>query len=672
MLSTLLLDCVLFRRLTGRLQPKLVHPTARAFRFEEWQRIAADDALDTRDLTIARVARLIGANLGVLRTNYLAPLFEGVARETIINLAVADANRAWVILRRQHNEAVATAMASGRPGYYSSLGEIGVATAGGGPEIPIDQANNNLIDTLPHWFGIAAEAPPEPGTPTLPLDQIALRAQLMLNLEHSYRHIWQEVLWEPWHLVETEDRLHLVALFPEDMGRWQAWEHRDKALAAQYSLVARNLERHLGLAVTRLPRTVVGADETGALRLGTPTAEQAELHRSMLEVVEDSYLGLFFDQQIGPVPGLTPRLLESAICILQDALHVLLPDDLDPATFASDYHEMLRCALDRDAVLRLLIDALAINPALADAVLGVLAVDPIGALKQLFVTGLWHRPLIATADGKLMPVAGALMWGSPLRRTERWLQDAGGPDLSTTSFGLRFEADYRDRLATALSANDILAPESGLSSIAAGEAGEEIDLLVRVGSTCIVGEIKCLVCPSEPNDRFDYLRKLEDACKQAQRKARWIERHPEEAVKRIGVATTAMRIVPLVLVNQSNGIEWAFDDCLVTDTRFLELFLAGGEFSSGAALFNENSGQTPVYVPRRLYRDAREAEAMLPAIFAAIPGMDPFRDAVRWVDMPVPSMGERRLFMQFPMMDVEAYEANMAIPEALERGRGMT
>lgn len=70
-----------------------------------------------------------------------------------------------------------------------------------------------------------------------------------------------------------------------------------------------------------------------------------------------------------------------------------------------------------------------------------------------------------------------------------------------------------------------------------------------------MGEVKCLLPPSEPIERFDYVRKLEDACGQARCKADWLRNNPDEAARRVGWGAEPARFVPLVVVNQSNGVE---------------------------------------------------------------------------------------------------------------------
>jgi hypothetical protein len=659
MLTTTQIDSVFFRRLTGRLTPRLVHPTAKAFDLETWIEVTKADVVTSRDEVLARTAAMIGMQMQVLRGKYLAPLFGTLSRSRIVGLSVADANRAWCILRWKAHQAMAAAGAAGDPGYFSTMGQVGIPVGPDGALVNPEDANNASVDSIPHWFALAAGAPDEDGADEIDIGSVMVRAQMALNLEHAYRDVWQEVLWEPWAFAEDDQAVTLSPSHPVDMGRWRAWDWREQSLAMQGPILSRNVERGAPDLAVPIARTA-GLDDGGPAAAIAPTAEQSAAHRSAFEIIEKSYVSDFLDQDVGGVAGMTPRLLEGAVCVLQDLLDVLLPREVDPATFDVPDIDRLRCSRPRAELRELLVAALGIEAALADACLSFLSADPFGELGPLFVTGLWHRPLVASRDGQeLMLVAGPLMWGSPVRRAERWLQSGGSADLSRTNNGLRFEAEYRARLDAAIRGNGILAAaSSGVASIAAGQAEEEIDLLFRIGSTVVVGEVKCLLAPSEPIERYDYVRKLEEAGGQAARKAEWLAANPDEAATRVGTGEADLKVMPLVVVNQSNGVEWSYGGSVVTDTRFLELFLSAGSYSAAAALFAEE-GREPVVFSRELYADAAEAEAALPEIFKAIPGMDPFRDSIIWDETVIPLCDGRKLRMGHPSMDLAAYVAKM-------------
>ena len=95
MITTDQLRSDVFDRLTGRLAPKFVHPTAKAFDFSDWRAILTDDSIDhvQRDFDLVSAAKYIGANLKSLRDHYVIGLFDELSADQIVELALADANR---------------------------------------------------------------------------------------------------------------------------------------------------------------------------------------------------------------------------------------------------------------------------------------------------------------------------------------------------------------------------------------------------------------------------------------------------------------------------------------------------------------------------------------------------------------------------------------------------
>jgi hypothetical protein len=556
--------------------------------------------------------------------------------------------------------------------HIPALGREGIAIGPGGTVTNPDDANNALIDALPYWFAEAAAIAADAPTGAFNREAASAvmhRGHVATNLMQLFRTIWQEVLWEPWSFDFEERAATLAPSAPDDLARWKAWDWREQMLIGQSSLLSRNLEKDAKSVPIVLPRTAVAIGNEG-FAVGPPSDAQAASHRSAFENLERSYAAPFLDEGLDDRPDLTPRLVESAVCVLQDLVDLAIPHGVDPVALDEDDPRNLACGYPRPWLSKLLADALAVSPDLANACLDWLSSDPFGGLNPLFTLGVWHRPLTRSRDGAtLYIIAGALMWGSPIRRVERWLQVGVQADLSKTPSGLRHEAAVRKQVADAIGGNPLLeAVPTAVCSIAQGEAAEEIDLLIRVGSTVLVAEVKCLLGPSEPIERHDYVRKLEEACGQAARKARWLARQPDELIARLGDGADGCRLQPLVVVNQSSGVEWEYDGAPITDDRFLRLLLGDGEYVAGAKLHQE-PGRLPELVKRELYADAEELEAIMPAVFLRMPGMDPFRNSVKWDVAAMEMPGGSELRLGVPRQDPAAYVAAMeaAVGVAHER-----
>lgn len=544
--------------------------------------------------------------------------------------------------------------------YIPALGREGIPIGPDGALMNVDDANNAVVDALPYWFAEAAEA----GSETKDLDFEAMRllmhrGHIVTNLMQVFRSIWQEVLWEPWSFSFDKEKAVLEPRQPDDLARWRAWDWREQALGGQSSLLSRNLEKDIENCELAIPLTAV-AIGSDAIQVGPPHDYAAISHRSALENIEKSYVAAFLDEPLGSNERMTVTLMEKVVCVLQDLVELRLPRGVDPATLDDGDPRQFACAFPRDQLQDLLQAALGIDANLASDCLEQLTANPFGALGELFTIGLWHKPLVRSKDGgTIMIAAGALVWGSPVRRVERWLQKGAGGDLSKTPAGIRYETALREAVTEAIAENALLADVvTAVSSISAGEAAEEIDLLVRIGSTIVVGEVKCFVGPAEPIDRHDYVRKLEKACGQAVRKAQWLSQNPADLVTRLGAGADACRLQALVIVNQSNGVEWEYGGCPITDARFVELFLGDGEYVFGGKLYSE-PGRPPDLYLRRMYGSAAEAEAAIPDIFLQMPGMDPFRNSISWGENVIPLPNGTSLRLAVPQQDADAYIARM-------------
>lgn len=659
------LDSILFRHLTNRAKPALVHPTNSAFNRADWNTVVLSigwDNLKDRDLMLIQTAVLIGTQTAVLRQNYTSQLFAGFTSDQVAVLAVANANRGFLLIKEKALAAVDKATEeAGRKGRKLELGaasQIMIQTAEGMPPATPDDIHNSLIDTLPHWFTPPTRSSRGMRPPAENLGGVAQRAGAILSLEHSFRTVWQEALWEPWKIAKIPETGHvMVSADPEWQIGWRAWDLRQQALSLQGAIMNRQFERIISNSCPRpaLPLTVTGIDLAAnppVLTVAPPSDEQATSHRMQLDVVDDAYTRLFMDQELEP--GVTPTLLSHAVLVLQDLAALALPSDFDPENPDWPTMERLACALPRETVVDALARSLKVVAETATSCVRLLTSDSGSDLAEMFRIGVWHRPLIAAPSGmRVLIVAGALLWGSPIRRTERWLQAKNGVDLSKTPNGLLYEANVRDLVRTALSQNPLISPQDRASNhLPKGKGKEEIDLLVRIGSQVIVGEIKCLLAPSEPSERYNYLRKLENACKQAQRKAKWLESEQVLAQQLLG-GVTSLKMMPLVIVNQSNGVGLQFDGCQVTDTQFLRIVLGGGTYHSGAKFDDESSIELDQVM---LYSSFKEAEAILSSVFINHLGIQRYRDAAEWRFSNIPLAGNGgELRISYPVINEEKY-----------------
>ena len=675
MLNSAVVQSSVFRRLTNRETPRLAHPTAAAFDFEAWRPVLSQVDLSKRDKSLAIAAILMGMNIHILRKKYIDGVFEGLSGSEIAAFAVADANRTWAILKEKNQQSRISSESG--VAYTAAFGKTPLDVGPSSGPAGADDLNTASIDTLSHWFARAADASADSTGRRFNYSQAGRLAQGTLSLEHAFREVWQEILWEAWSIEKVDGGWSVIPENPDDQALWRIWEWREQSLLFQHAALRHQIELRMPARqhppVLAQTAVAIGDESEGrTFVLGSPGQVQTAAHRSAIETIENAYVGPFLDQ---PFAGLdrsvTPRLLELAICVLQDAAALLLPDGSDVEYRTAADIERLSCSVRRDDVISLVSAALGIDIEIATTCVDRLTSRPFVSVGPLFANGLWHRPLVATRDGtKLLLVNGALVWGSPLRRVERWLQEGSRADLSKTPLGLRYEAHLRQTFQEALNSNDLLASVTRpVTTWPGGRSGEEIDGLVRIGSTVMLLEIKCLLAPADPIERHDYVRKLEEACAQASRKAAWLKGKWGEvsASTGLGDSDESLRIVPLVVVNQSSGTGCRFGDCVVVDAHFLQLFFGSGSYRSGSVIEAGSKGRIG-FTHQDLYNDAVGAEACIPDLFAAHPGLAAYRKAVRWEKSEIPLLGDDVLLMSFATMDVPSYAAAMPDPEDILPG----
>jgi len=440
--STAELESVLFRHLTNRAKPALKHPTHSSFDLSEWKAVAASvnkDQLTDRDHTLAQAAALIGLHNTILRQDYTSNLFAGFTPEQVLILAVARANRAFLIIREKALEEVEnTTNLATMEGRHVDLGvtsQVRIQTSEEVAPTPVDDTNTSVIDALPHWFALAIAPPSGLRASDENLIYVAEHAGAILSLEHSFRSVWQQALWEPWKIERNSEAGYLMtSTDPELKIGWRIWELREQMLSFQGAIINKQFDRMNPNRFLReaLPLTVTAINLASAsplLTIAPPSQEQASHHRMTLNAFDDIYTRRFAEQEVGG-PSITPMLLSRVMLVLQDIVSLALPSDTDPEE--PDWQSMRRlsCSLPRECLIRAISESLGVETVIATACIAFLTSDPASDLQEIFRIGVWHRPLISMPDGKhLLVIAGAIMWGSPIRQTERWLQRKNGEDL---------------------------------------------------------------------------------------------------------------------------------------------------------------------------------------------------------------------------------------------------
>lgn len=635
------IDSPAFRRLTGRLKPPLGHPTAAKFATETWKSFLAEGETNARDLSLATSAIYFAAEMRSLRENLLSDALRGMSPRDIVSLGVAAANRSYLIIRER------AAAGARRVGATDGLMDVRSAARTGGsqiqPALMADEVITMIGDVIPHWLFQATCASDTQSEKPFPPDIAGARAEAALSLERSLRNLWQSCLWEGAHLKTINQKIAHQPQSLEHEKLWSAWEYRQESLLHQEIMmqvaeVRRGTRQNHGAGY--LYRTVTSLNRNGLatrVKFGKPTTSSLRRQSVAIETAESSYLASFLDQDL-VIQGepVSPRLLLLAHCALADLAEVIIGDLPTHDVRSKKDVDRLKFSVSKSSVLITLQECLGIDRNKANAVLGAISIDATD-ISSAFKDGIWHRPVIAaTGHPNVLLIAAPLMSGSAIRKVERWLIKSGAEDFSRLPRGLIYEDAVRTSLQASLANNPLLKDFSVAKTAVrrVRDDDEEIDLVLRVGKTVLVGEIKCLVVPSESAERFDHIGKLEDAAQQARRKSAWISERPEILEASLGPVPDQLKFQPIIVLNHGVGLGLNLDGVLVTDFHFLNLFLGSPEYLS-SSLIAPNGEMVPDWTT--LYSSPEEAEERLSEIFQAPPVLEKFIRGVRFRQDQLPS-----------------------------------
>jgi len=244
-----------------------------------------------------------------------------------------------------------------------------------------------------------------------------------------------------------------------------------------------------------------------------------------------------------------------------------------------------------------------------------------------------------------------------VRRAEIWMTKGGLDDnLAKRRRGDSYEAALRCEIVEEIAGNVIVtdaicAPHAIKRS---KEVPEQVDLVVQFSSLLLVGEVKCLLFPADHRERYNFLQTLRRAAEQARRKAEMLEKRPDIAAAALGIdvaKASALKVIPLVVMNQGFGMSLVFDDCVVTDAKFLKLYLGSGTYIGEAAV-NRLDGSFAM-AESHIYRTEAEAVLRFDATLRRPPSLYRFVDRLEWSVFAFPTYDGKPLFIaQTQLADV--------------------
>jgi hypothetical protein len=233
-------------------------------------------------------------------------------------------------------------------------------------------------------------------------------------------------------------------------------------------------------------------------------AEQAGL--------EGSYLVQFLNMPFPLDQRLTCKLLSRAWHVIADLGMRMSKPMLEQGSLNEAEARALALLIGRRELAEILMKALGEDKDTAYALIDFLSFSPRSSGDKGH-RGLWAAPLVPIPGEERLALAlPSLCTSNPLRKAEAWLEKGGLDDRkSKDTRGGHFEAELRRQIKQRLTKNQLLSDARCAEHAIKKDSafGEEIDLLIQIGSLLLVGEVKFHLTPADSHGK----RSVRSACR---------------------------------------------------------------------------------------------------------------------------------------------------------------
>jgi hypothetical protein len=244
---------------------------------------------------------------------------------------------------------------------------------------------------------------------------------------------------------------------------------------------------------------------------------------------------------------------------------------------------------------------------------------------------LWTRPLIEVDEDNLTAIFTALESPNLSRVVSEWMHEGG---LKISDKGHEFERIVYEKLCEANKlSNATIFPTFYFKT---SQKEEEIDLVIKLGKTIILCELKCILFPVNPYQLHRYYQELESASEQITRKSSFISENLKDFLNQIhfdDCDIEEIKIFSIIISNLPLATGYSFQGVPVVDLKILQDYLDGGKFT-----FLSQSTETGSFEPIeqiQVYSTEEEAEANVQKCLNDPPHIRRLQENIRRTAVPV-------------------------------------
>ncbi|MEM5346075.1 hypothetical protein [Paraburkholderia azotifigens] len=459
------------------------------------------------------------------------------------------------------------------------------------------------------------------------------------------REQWDDFVWNGYR-IEEEPEATLIAPRDDD------WIIRNRVSSRRFDSLLMQFfhnsienfknwpDRILLAAAPRSVRQVVRRD--GRYRIDISDEKDSDRGGAIRWLATTSYAQEPYYEELLNRPrklldGGTVDELISAWTVLQSVSHKLFEfqsvgrDDDEPHSWIGGYVPVLEAA----SVARAISEATRVPLKRATSIVRFFTYN--GEYRH----ELYGHPLIPIGRDVVSPCLAAIHSPNILRLTDVWLRELG-EELEQR--GPAFERYIRSCVTSSAAESPLLSESTSvlpdaLNFTVPGHRSEEIDLVAVVGSLVLLGEVKCMLQPTESQETARHRERLIQAATQITRKAESVKRNPggfREQLRARGVeCPEGFEVLSLVILNNPIHVGYPVDGVPVVDEHILNVFFRGALEN---ALVLTESGELKLVKSLPIYKDVMGIADSARSYFSAAPQLDFLKRGVARRRMPIFSL----------------------------------
>ena len=547
----------------------------------------------------------------------------GVAEDELLRAALSSANRDWVIVEHAIKKMRQAAVA---PIYREALMSQRLEL----PGITMDHDTGGiieaLVDALRH---LAYAGPVSPNRVSIPelLNTLGHRAKVS-SLYLWLENLWKDCLWGRWRVLATTTGYRIVPTDLRSVTAMTAARFREEKMTTDVAVRVEAQWRELNDASKlayqsyRIPDSIVGSRRNRTISLRK--FKSGEMPRSLTFGSRvGAWLYDIIQNPLPTMPELSIALLQRAwdvVVGLATAVRAKFPN----STAVNEWGTLWQYspAFDASELRDMFGRALSVTTGTATSLLDILSIS------TLTKTDPWVAPFWCVA-GKYYVIVPVALTANPVRLVDYWCE-CGGVELSQR--GPLFENEVREMCQQGIATGPLAGYGNCLQSALKTDAEVgDIDLAVRIGTTLLIGELKCAFFPASAVEVANFLSTLEHAAAQILRKASFVRGNLRRISEQMGGPVDD--VVVAVVSSQPMGVGQLVREVPVVDMTLLSTYLTG--FYRVGVFTDAWTGHQTPGTKVRFYGSPTDAASNLRAYLRAPPQIASVLGWVRYREDPL-------------------------------------